>query len=298
MYLSFLYLVVIWLGGGILDKLKSGSFNALSYSIDRATRIQLPLLSALFLIAISNAVMGVSAPLSHYVLNFISLQGIACHSLAGPLWSLAYEVWFYVIAGSTASIITTKRTKDKFLSFIWLTVSMIVLSQLSVTYSFLWFLGALASQVKIREFNMFAMVTASVGMAAFALLNLHNVASRLSITTDSLAADVITICFGLSACLFIVNIIHITPKARFACWLDSFGTKMAKFSYTLYLTHWSVLLLMLHFGVNKASSIQVHSVAIYLLGIILAHIVAFALYLPFESQSYRLKKWVKNRMLQ
>lgn len=294
--LVFFVLSGYLVGGGIINKLKNGAFNILSYTIDRVIRIQLPLLAALIIIAISNTIMGVSVPVSHYVLNFISLQGIACPSLAGPLWSLAYEVWFYVIAGSAAAIVTVKSTKGKLLSFACLSISMVILSRLSVTYTFLWFLGALASQDRIKKCNVFAITIASGGMMVFALLNLHNIASQLDIATDSLTADAVTICFGLSVCLFIVNVIHAEPQTKLACWLDKFGTKMAKFSYTLYLTHWSVLLLMLHFGANKAGFLNMHSVSIFLLGIVLSHIVAFILYLPFESQSYRLKKWIKVRL--
>lgn len=86
--------------------MRNNKFDCSSYGIDRFARIQLPLMSALVLIAIGNFIMHIEAPLGDYVLNFFSLQGVFCAPLAGPLWSLAFEVWFYVFAGAMAAIVT------------------------------------------------------------------------------------------------------------------------------------------------------------------------------------------------
>lgn len=75
------------------------------------------------------------------------------------------------------------------------------------------------------------------------VLSLYVFASCLGISGGFMAADVITLCFGLSACLFIMNVIHIKPTSRLSLWVNRMGEKMAKFSYILYLTHWMVLLL-------------------------------------------------------
>ena len=131
-------------GGGIFDKLKTNKFDCFSYSIDRFARIQLPLLSALVLIAIGNFVMHIEVPWGDYVLNFFSLQGVFCQPLAGPLWSLAYEVGFYVLGGAMAAIITLKGTYKKMMAFIVMPVVMLILSRLSIVYTFLWFMGAFA----------------------------------------------------------------------------------------------------------------------------------------------------------
>lgn len=83
--LIFFVLSGYLVGGGIFDKLKTNKFDCFSYSIDRFARIQLPLLSALVLIAIGNFVMHIEVPWGDYVLNFFSLQGVFCQPLAGPL---------------------------------------------------------------------------------------------------------------------------------------------------------------------------------------------------------------------
>lgn len=77
--------------------------------------------------------------------------------------------------------------------------------------------------------------------------------------------------------------------------LNDAGTQECRLS--LYLTHWSVLVIMLHFGVERASAWSLRSTCVYLIGIILSNLVAYILYLPFEAQSYRLKQWIRNRTL-
>ena len=294
--LIFFVLSGYLVGGGIFDKLKTNKFDCFSYSIDRFARIQLPLLSALVLIAIGNFVMHIEVPWGDYVLNFFSLQGVFCQPLAGPLWSLAYEVWFYVLGGAMAAIITLKGTYKKMMAFIVMTVVMLILSRLSIVYTFLWFMGAFASQIKMEKSHGMWMMISALGMTVFALLSLHVCASRLGIAVGSMVADVITLCFGLSACLFIMNMIHIKPTSRLSLWVNRMGEKMAKFSYTLYLTHWTVLLLMQYWMHSEKYDVNIYSVTLFVIGVVCSHIVAYLLYIPFESQSYRLKVWMKKKL--
>lgn len=256
----------------------------------------MPLLSALVLIAIGNFVMHIEVPWGDYVLNFFSLQGVFCQPLAGPLWSLAYEVWFYVLGGAMAAIITLKGTYKKMMAFIVMTVVMLILSRLSIVYTFLWFMGAFASQIKMEKSHGMWMMISALGMTVFALLSLHVFASRLGIAVGSMVADVITLCFGLSACLFIMNMIHIKPTSRLSLWVNRMGEKMAKFSYTLYLTHWTVLLLMQYWMHSEKYDVNIYSVTLFVIGVVCSHIVAYLLYIPFESQSYRLKVWMKKKL--
>ena len=64
--LIFFVLSGYLVGGGIFNKIKINKFNCLSYSIDRFSRIQLPLVSALVLIAIRNCLMHTEAPWGDY----------------------------------------------------------------------------------------------------------------------------------------------------------------------------------------------------------------------------------------
>lgn len=283
-------------GGGLLHKLKTSQFDCASYSIDRFTRIQLPLFSTMILIAIGNWIMGINEPFSYYILNFFSLQGVCCKPLAGPLWSLAYEVWFYVLGGFLVALVTLKSPAKKTFAFLVILISMLILYRLGIVYTFLWFMGAFASEFNLKKSNIILVTLSIMGMIVFTLLGLHVFSSKLGIENGSIVAQAITLGFGLSSCLFIMNIIHLEPSGRLALWLNSIGTKMAKFSYTLYLTHWTVLLLMQYWLKTESSDVNAYSVSLFFFGILTSHIVAYLFYLPFESQSYRLKIWMKQKI--
>lgn len=291
--LIFFVLSGYLVGGGILNRIRNRNFSIRDYCIDRAVRIQLPLFAALILIACSNALCHIPVPIIDYLLNFVSLQGIFCPPLIGPLWSLSYEVWFYIFFGVAAYSVVSSN--NRVVTFAVLSLSAIILSKLYVTYTLVWVLGAMASQFKRCRYSGMQTLISFVVMSVTALMHLNVVALRLGIRPLSIESSAITLIFAASSCVFILNIVHITPQTRTGIKLNAIGTKLAKFSYTLYLTHWSVLVIMLHFGVERASAWSLRSTCVYLIGILLSNLVAYILYLPFEAQSYRLKQWIRNR---
>ena len=175
-------------------------------------------------------------------------------------------------------------------------VAMLILSHLGLVYTFLWFMGAFASQIKMEKFHGLWVLVSGRGMTIFALLSLHVFASRLGITSGSMTADLVTLCFGALACIFIMNVIWIPPTSRSALWANRIGENMAKYSYTLYLTHWTVLMVMQYWLKSARFDVNMYSVGIFVFGIICSHIVAYLLYIPFESQSYQLKVWMKKKL--
>lgn len=100
--LLFFVLSGFLVGGKVIKRLRADSFDLKSYTIDRTVRIMLPLLSALILIVISNTITGQNYSIIDYLGNIFSLQGILVPWVSGPLWSLAYEVWFYILMGAVA----------------------------------------------------------------------------------------------------------------------------------------------------------------------------------------------------
>ncbi len=87
-------------GGRGIERLMNQTFNWKTYSIDRFARIVPPLFGALLFIFISSLICYKTMPnIGVYVGNLFSLQGVFVPIVSGPFWSLAYEVWFYVILG-------------------------------------------------------------------------------------------------------------------------------------------------------------------------------------------------------
>ena len=92
-----------WLvGGHVLERVRAGTFDAAAYAADRLSRVYVPLLPALlFTVAIVRAFDGTVHPM-RYVACLFGLQdvsGIPTPGVNAPLWTLGYEIWFYVLAG-------------------------------------------------------------------------------------------------------------------------------------------------------------------------------------------------------
>lgn len=70
---------------------------------------------------------------------FFNLQGICCPSLISPFWSLSYEVWFYILLGVLAVLLTTKKDWVRVLGIILFVASASVyVLGLNYNYLFIW----------------------------------------------------------------------------------------------------------------------------------------------------------------
>lgn len=77
---------------------------------------------------------------------------------------------------------------------------------------------------------------------------------------------------------------------------ESNGREDGEVLLSLYLTHWTVLLLMQYWMHSEKYDVNIYSVTLFVIGVVCSHIVAYLLYIPFESQSYRLKVWMKKKL--
>ncbi len=103
--------------------------------------------------------------------------------------------------------------------------------------------------------------------------------------------DVIVIIIGGSAALFISDIVKRKPKTKAIKILDSIGTKLAVFSYSLYLTHWQVLRVINHyFGRSKV--LDEYAILKLVLTIIVCLLFAYLFYWITERNTSAVKKWL------
>lgn len=116
----FFVLSGYWVGGGVISRLRRGSFKWGSYASSRLTRLWLVLIPALFLTFVVDQIGRLALPnsdiyargslyvgvpetvsysLSTFLGNMFFLQGIHVteYGLDMPLWSLAFEFWYYVM---------------------------------------------------------------------------------------------------------------------------------------------------------------------------------------------------------
>jgi peptidoglycan/LPS O-acetylase OafA/YrhL len=295
--LMFFVLSGFLVGGKTIQKLKEGTFNLQSYIIDRTVRIMLPLISALLLIICINSIMHVKNDSVVLFGNLFSLQGIAVDPASPPFWSLSYEVWFYIIMGAIACFFTTTSLQQRVVAFLILLVSFAVFTKLQFVYLAIWFIGAFAYLLVPQKKNRYLfMLTAVTFVAALIPLQM-TLASKSAVTAGwqkYLNRDFLQIGFALVFAMLIVQAIQYVPRTRFGQRLDKLGTRLANFSYTLYLAHYPPLGLLMYWGYPKSSSLGLRSVAGYALILALLVAYSYAVYWLFEKRTSTVKRFLHN----
>lgn len=287
-------------GGKAMERIRTNSFKAKDYAIDRFARIMLPLISALlFYLPICLWFNG-SINVISWIGCLFGLQGVITGIPFGPLWSLSYEMWFYVMMFGIAVLCVSKNKKNIALAVTVLLLSMMVFTKLDVYYLWIWFIGAIAYFVKTDDLKHPKLIVliclAVMGVLIVALqLTSGTRAINVAVSMDfDIIRQIASMALGLVVAIFIKVIIDIVPKSTFALSINKLGTKLAAFSYTLYLTHYPVMRLLEKLGAPKCVSISLTSVSLYILWLAVAMVVAYALYWLFERNTPKLKLYLKS----
>lgn len=297
--LIFFVLSGLLVGGKTILRIKNNSFSGKDYIIDRSVRIMLPLISSLLLFLPIALHYNISPSVWSWIGNLLSLQGILTTPVFETLWSLSYEVWFYIIMYGLACIILSCQrhniTKYK-IGIVIIGISMLVFLKLRIDYLFIWFLGAFAFIIR-PKLNKFVLgLSFAISMIILFLLQMtsgsHFIGNGQA--ENQLLRPILIIFFGLGFAFFLQQIIYYKPKSDFCIRINTIGTKLAAFSYTLYLTHIPVLIFLQHIGAPKCPSLSLTSVCLYLLWMLIALGVAYLLYLIFEKNTPIVKKYIKE----
>lgn len=284
-------------GGKASERTIAGTFNVKDYSIDRAVRIMLPLIGALLLLIIVNFIIGIENNYFELLGNLFSLQGILVESAGSPLWSLSYEVWFYILFGALCYFFIKKNV----ISLIVLIISFIVFTKLNYIYLILWLIGVVTYHYTPKKISKSRALVYGFLTIAFLLgmqLTSTSRAIDLSFITPFLNRDIMHILFALSFSLLLVQIIHIIPQKTILVKINNLGFKLALFSYTLYLTHFIIIGLLKYIGFPKSQSINSTSILLYFSQVLICLISAYLIYLLFEKHTDIVKKWIKSKIIE
>ena len=93
-------------GGTALDLARAGRFDVSRYATARIARIGIVCVPAVMLGWAVSTYSGETLPLATVLGNMVGLQTVAVPVIEvnGPLWSLSYEIWFYVLCGAALSV--------------------------------------------------------------------------------------------------------------------------------------------------------------------------------------------------
>ncbi len=297
---TFFVLSGFLVGGKALERTLAGSFGLRAYAVDRFTRIWIPLIPALLLTWGVAVIRGGAPPSAlQYLGNLAGLQGTLCNSVPGnpPLWSLAYEIWFYLLAGSVAIILlpgTGRRAA--FTGCVLIIVCFAVFTKLKAVYLFCWLLGAVsylgAPWLSRRLVALAGVPVAIVGCILAELttetVSLDKSAIRAWLPSNDVA--VLIVAAGLSMIVPLVS--RAKPGSPLAVGVERRGSFLAAFSYTLYLTHYPLLMLWAHFSPERSPAITPSSLLVFLSKVGCSLVIAWLIYLPFEAQTGRVRRWL------
>jgi peptidoglycan/LPS O-acetylase OafA/YrhL len=190
------------------------------------------------------AILDVNAIPSTVALTYNLVQGHTYLGMNGPLWSLSFEWWIYVLAGLLAAAFLGKRPVALLPAgvLLWL---MIIAPRLTVTFlavGAVWGAGFCAgwNWSTIRQWPRIWLAFALVGVVALAVLVAGPQLATFLVApyaTDHQNVFYVLISSGILA----VIILAMQGRRRAPRWLASTGS----FSYTLYLVHFPLMLLTL-----------------------------------------------------
>ena len=298
--LIFFVMSGLLVGGRAIEKILNNKVDVAKYILDRSVRILLPLFASIVLVVIIDLIIGNRIPFLDILGSVLSFQGLFtdCYSNA-PLWSLAYEIWFYVIMAGIMLLLKGKKEKNKLWGLVLVVLVLSFFTKLSTVYLFLWFIGAF-----VFFLSSFQGKRRSVVFLIFILLCFFMVLSQLTsesktslpILFSKLDKDLIKICLGLTAAIFISAMKDIKPVTEIGIYVEKIGSKLAKFSYSLYLTHYPLMYLLLAWGVPKSTELSLTSIMYFTLTISIAIVISYVMYFLAEKHTDSIKKYLSIKM--
>tara|TARA_R110000868_G_scaffold28102_3_gene105763 strand:- start:1774 stop:2859 length:1086 start_codon:yes stop_codon:yes gene_type:complete len=296
--IMFFVLSGFLVGGRATSKIFSGEFDASNYAIDRISRIMVPLVPALaftvFVVMFNNEPLN----FTELVGNLFSLQGIFVESFGGnePLWSLSYEVWFYILVFALGLAVNKRRVT--FLSLCLLVLIFIIFCFLLPSYLFCWLIGAIVYFMPPAKHLKSTLLT-SMGLIGFGVIAIQLGSGSRSLSDAAFLAlipnvEISRIILSMGMALFVRQVILLEPKAFLVKKFDVACTNMAKASYTLYLTHFPLIHLFSELGLRQSENIDATSISIFIA--VLAACVAFSgvFYFLFERHTLLVRNYLKR----
>ncbi|WP_380873307.1 hypothetical protein ACFB49_40730 [Sphingomonas sp. DBB INV C78] len=247
-------------------------FDIRAYAADRFDRIYPPLLFALLIVAGLHAGAplvfptgsemfelqggfvvrdGFEVGLANFVGALFFLNGFTIDNIAanGPLWSLSYEVWYYVAAGLIAW-----RTKYGVFIAGALLVALGSTNKMFLAFAPIWFAGGIVALMHNwrQQFPRAASVVGGVLFLGVAWCAGGYIWAFQQVTVpaeiNALYIVIFNLLFGLAAAcalhLLLIGAWSVSSRPRHA----------ANFSYTLYVTHFPIMLF-----IYGAAQVQIHS---------------------------------------
>jgi peptidoglycan/LPS O-acetylase OafA/YrhL len=304
------FLLSGWLvGGSLLNKLGEPRI-LMSYAIDRLTRMWIVLVPAFFLTLVLGMVTQAIDPqevsiaadneysLAAFIGNLLGLQGMAVPRFGGnfALWSLSNEMWYYALF---PLLLLPFMNKSKSTKIAGVLITALILFQLLpdlVLYFPIWLLGAAFSRVQIdlSRAARSCLILVLIALAVFLRLS-GSIGTLIAATfPEDLLFSLLFLCL-LSSLQFPADRTRLGNRIGIAAGI------LAPFSFTLYVVHYPLLNMVSSLaaltGTYQLSACNPRALVPYAVLFTGMIVFSYIFHLPFEAQTYRLRRVLKRLIL-
>lgn len=278
-------------GGRNLDQLFIGKQSGRRFVINRLSRILPPLIGALMLSSLVKIIRGVDLSGWSIVGNLLGLQLIApgVNDEIGVLWTIPYEVWFYV--SLLALIMLIGHNKRYLLGLSLLALCFCMFLRLEMQYVFLIVIGVVGYFCRdyiprSKSFLLFVslglITTKGIGVLANSGHAFHG---PLAGIIDN---NILFFLEGFFIALLTLRMAVSLPNTKLQVVIDAFGRKLAPISYSLFLTHFSVLELFQHY-VGRRADVDVWGVGLFIFESFVCVVVACFFFILIEKNTKQIE---------
>lgn len=261
--LVFFVLSGFLVGGMVCARIKLGRFDAPGYAVDRFSRLYVAFVPALVLTVVLTAIgmhwfnatglydatnptfVEKDTPIAFAVntgwrvflgnLAMLQFYFVAPYGSNPPLWTLSSEFWFYVVFGLAGTAAMT-RGSGRWIAAGLALIAILVLGPMFWLYMGMWLIGVAAAILRPPRWPASAI---ALGLL-FGLL----LARRFG---DAQFGPSPVLRYGLQFCICLaMGLLLLGIRARPPGWavpLAKVNQIMADFSYSLYLTHFPIIIL-------------------------------------------------------
>lgn len=232
--------------------------------------------------------------------NVLNLQGICCESVVSPFWSLNYEVWFYIILGALAVLLMTTKNRTKIIGMIFFVASASVfVIGLKMHYLLIWMMGAVSYVARPKQKNRWVLILSFIGFFAGVMFyQLSKDTHSISFAIKGANEELTELFMSAMACLMIQQMVLFEPQTGIAKTIEKYLGKMAKFSYTLYLSHRVVFLwIIAYLWADSTCDFSLKGISMYVSTVLISLFVCWLIYLVSERFSPQIKKYQKAKLL-
>ena len=163
---------------------------------------------------------------------------------------------------------------------------------------FCWCLGALGYFLALAEDVPPFVFPGGLVLAFFGLaFGQYLFVYRSSFGSFLSSGRVAELIFSLGLAIIFAFVSKRVPAWKPMLWFEKAGSKLAAFSYTLYLTHYPLVMVWAKFRTDRYTALDFHSFWWFVLECGSCLLFGFLLYLPFEGQTGRIRSWLKRNVM-